>query len=57
MTQEDSERFNGQVGRLAPRRFATRVFVFFFFFGEGPQSQWRRSCRDAECMLMIVFLL
>lgn len=31
MTQEDSERFNGQVGRLAPRRFATRVFVFFFF--------------------------
>lgn len=56
MTQEDSERFNGQVGRLAPRRFATRVFVFFFF-GEGPQSQWRRSCRDAECMLMIVFLL
>lgn len=30
MTQEDSERFNGQEGRLAPRRFATRVFVFFF---------------------------
>lgn len=56
MTQEDSERFNGQEGRLAPRRFATRVFLFSFF-GEGPQSQWRRSCRDAGCMLMIVFLL